>query len=94
MGRWGNAASRKALYYPALPAWLFTPIIIRALRERLVQRGTRPMQIVGAATRKLLHLVFGVLKSERPFDPLHGQTLVAPLPTRYLPLSPTPPKVQ
>jgi transposase len=69
----GNAALRKALYFPALSALRFNPII-RALRERLRQAGKRPMQIVGAAMRKLLHLVFGVLKSGRPFDPLHGQT--------------------
>jgi transposase len=26
------------------------------------------MQIIGAAMRKLVHLVYGVLKSSRPFD--------------------------
>jgi transposase len=69
----GNAALRKALYFPALSALRFNPII-RALRERLRHAGKRPMQIVGAAMRKLLHLVFGVLKSGRPFDSAYGQT--------------------
>lgn len=68
----GNAAFRKALYFPALRALRYNPII-RALRERLAQAGKRPRQIVGAAMRKLLHLVFGVLKSGRPFDPCYGQ---------------------
>jgi hypothetical protein len=27
------------------------------------------MVIVGAAMRKLLHLIYGVLKSGKPFDP-------------------------
>jgi hypothetical protein len=27
------------------------------------------MAIVGAAMRKLVHIIFGVLKSGRPFDP-------------------------
>jgi transposase len=27
------------------------------------------MEVIGAAMRKLLHLVFGILKSGRPFDP-------------------------
>lgn len=27
------------------------------------------MQQIGAAMRKLLHLIFGVVKSGRPFDP-------------------------
>jgi transposase len=69
----GNAALRTALYFPALSALRFNPII-RTLRERLAHNGKRPMQIVGAAMRKLLHLVFGVLKSGRPFDPTYGQT--------------------
>jgi transposase len=42
---------------------------VRALAERLRVRGKRPMVIVGAATRKLLHLIYGVLKSGKPFDP-------------------------
>jgi hypothetical protein len=27
------------------------------------------MQIIGAVMRKLIHLAYGVLKSEKPFDP-------------------------
>jgi transposase len=27
------------------------------------------MVIVGAAMRKLVHLIYGVLKSKKPFDP-------------------------
>jgi hypothetical protein len=42
---------------------------VRALAERLRARGKRPMVIVGAAMRKLLHLIYGVLKSGKPFDP-------------------------
>ena len=42
---------------------------VRALAERLRARGKRPMVIVGAAMRKLLHLISGVLKSGKPFDP-------------------------
>ncbi|HJQ23029.1 MAG TPA: IS110 family transposase, partial [Blastocatellia bacterium] len=33
------------------------------------KRGKRPMEIVGAAMRKLLHIVYGVLKSGKAFDP-------------------------
>ncbi|HEX8652907.1 MAG TPA: IS110 family transposase, partial [Pyrinomonadaceae bacterium] len=32
-------------------------------------RGKCPMQIIGAAMRKLIHIAYGVLKSGRPFDP-------------------------
>ena len=37
--------------------------------ERLKARGKNAMQIIGAAMRKLLPLVYGVLKSGKPFDP-------------------------
>jgi hypothetical protein len=32
-------------------------------------RGKCPMQVIGAAVRKLVHIAYGVLKSGRPFDP-------------------------
>jgi len=31
------------------------------------------MSIVVAAMRKLIHIVFGVLKNQRPFDPDYGK---------------------
>jgi hypothetical protein len=37
-----------------------------------VVNGKRPMQVVVAAMRKLLHLAFGVLKSGKPFNPKLG----------------------
>jgi hypothetical protein len=39
----------------------------------LRERGKCEMQIIGAVMRKLLHLAFGVLKSGKPYDPLHSQ---------------------
>jgi transposase len=64
----GNANLRKAIYMPALVAKRYNPII-RNFCERLSGNGLTPMEIIGAAMRKLLHLVFGILKSGRPFDP-------------------------
>lgn len=64
----GPADVRKALYMPALVARNRNPII-HAFCQRLAQAGKTPMQQVGAAMRKLLHLIFGVVKSGRPFDP-------------------------
>ena len=37
-------------------------------RVRLRARGKAPKAIVGAAMRKLLHIIYGVLESGRPFD--------------------------
>lgn len=68
LSKTGNANLRKALYMPAVVAIKRNPII-HSFCERLSQSGLRPMEVIGAAMRKLLHLVFGVLKSGRPFDP-------------------------
>jgi transposase len=60
---------RAALYMPALSAMRYNPAI-GALVTRLKSRGRlKPKQIVVAAMRKLLVLCFGVLKTDKPFDP-------------------------
>ena len=64
----GAPSLRKALYFPALAAIKYNPYI-KALSVRLKARGKCPMQIIGAAMRKLIHIAYGVLKSGRPFDP-------------------------
>jgi transposase len=64
----GSPRLRKALYFPAITALRFNPLI-RTLGLRLKEKGKPKMLIIGAAMRKLLHLAYGVLKSEQPFDP-------------------------
>ena len=64
----GNRAIRKTLYMAAVTA-LRNNAVIKAFADRLRERGKRPMEIIVAAMRKLLVLVFGVLKTGRPFDP-------------------------
>ncbi len=64
----GTRRLRKALYFPALAAIRFNPVIA-AMAQRLGARGKCKMVIVAAAMRRLVHLAFGVLKSNRPFDP-------------------------
>lgn len=68
MSKQGNVWLRKALFFPALSALRWNPVI-RAFGARLRERGKVPMAIVVAAMRKLLHLAFGVLRHQRPFDP-------------------------
>lgn len=67
----GNARLRKKLYMPAIVAKNHNPII-RAFCDRLKERGKHNLEIVGAAMRKLVHIAFGVLKSQKPFDPSFG----------------------
>jgi transposase len=64
----GRAFIRYILYMPAIVARKHNPII-RDFCTRLAQRNLPEMAIVAAAMRKLLHLVFGVLKNDTPFNP-------------------------
>jgi transposase len=64
----GNRAIRQVLYMATIAAIRCNPII-KAFANRLRERGKRPMEIIVAAMRKLLVLVYGVLKTGRPFDP-------------------------
>ncbi len=48
----------------------------RGVRHGGRTMGHRPipeMAIVIAAMRKLLHLIYGVLKNQLPFDPIYGK---------------------
>jgi transposase len=68
ISKMGRSSLRAALYMPALVAMRYNPII-RAFAQRLRERGLKGKAVVVAAMRKLLHLVYGVLKSGQPFDP-------------------------
>src|SRR5579859_1014725 len=72
ISRTGSASLRAALYMPALAAMRFNPIL-RVFAARLRARGMTGKAVVVAVMRKLLHLVFGVLKSGQPFDPNWAQ---------------------
>lgn len=68
LSKLGNGRIRKALYFPAIVAVKHNKIV-REFAERLRQKGKTPKQVICAAMRKLLHIAFGVLKNNRPFDP-------------------------
>jgi transposase len=64
----GNARLRKALFMPALVSIQCNPII-QILYHRLKENGKNGKVVVCAIMRKLVHLIFGILKSGKPFDP-------------------------
>jgi len=64
----GNARLRKVLFMPALVSIQCNPVI-QAFYHRLKENGKNGKVIVCAIMRKLVHLIFGILKSGRPFDP-------------------------
>jgi transposase len=63
----GNVRLRKALFMPALVAIRYNPVI-KAFYERLLKKGKKKMVAVAAAMRKLLHIIFGVLNHQKPFE--------------------------
>jgi transposase len=67
LSKLGSPHLRHALYFPALTAIRCNPVL-RAFAARLRANGKRPMVIVAAVMRKLLHVAYGVLKHQRPFD--------------------------
>jgi transposase len=63
----GDADLRKAFYMPAVVYLRFNPII-KAFAARLSSAGKAKMVVVIAAMRKLLHIIYGVLKNNIPFN--------------------------
>jgi transposase len=68
ISRMGSASLRAALYMPAIVAKTHNPCL-NAWAETLTRRGLSGKQVIVAVMRKLLHLAYGVLKHEQPFDP-------------------------
>jgi transposase len=65
----GCSHIRRALYFPAISASRCNPIV-KDLYQRLLAAGKPRMCAIGAAMRKLLHIVFGVLRRHQPFTAL------------------------
>ena len=71
MSRRGNDLVRRYLWMAALSAIQHNPAV-RALYARVVAKHPQRKAVaVGHAMRKLLHLVFALWKTGRPFDPVH-----------------------
>jgi transposase len=63
----GNAHIRRILYMPALVAIQREPHV-RAFYEQLIAAGKQKLQAIVAVMRKLLHAVYGMLKTNSDFD--------------------------
>lgn len=64
----GNAHLRHALYMPALSA-AKNDQVVRAFRNRLIEKGRKPMQATVAIMRKLLHTIHGMIKNKTAYQP-------------------------
>lgn len=63
----GPARVRAVLYMAAIVATQYNPHV-KAVYQRLLARGKSKMSALGAAMRKLVHLCFGVIKTQMPYQ--------------------------
>lgn len=63
----GNCHLRTALYMPIVSAMRFNPLV-KTLTDRLQAEGRPTKVAMAAGMRKLLSIMYGVLKSGKPFD--------------------------
>lgn len=68
LSRTGHAQLRKALYMPGMVSVRHNSAV-QMMAERLRSRGKAPKAVIGAAMRKLAHLIYGVITSGTPFNP-------------------------
>jgi transposase len=64
----GNAHIRRVLFMPALVAVQHDPHV-KAFSDKLIARGTKPIQAYVALMRKLLHAIYGMVATETTFVP-------------------------
>ncbi len=64
----GNRMLRSKLYFPAVAAATHDPAMA-AFYQSLLRRGAAPKQAIVAVMRKLVHVAFGVIKHQQPYDP-------------------------
>jgi transposase len=67
ISRAGSRHLRRALYMPALVAVQRDPHL-RAFYELLQSRHKAKMQALVAVARKLLHAIYGIFRSQTPYD--------------------------
>jgi len=64
----GSKYLRKALYFPAIVAKRCNPIL-KDFSEKLKAKGKHNMVILIAVVRKLVHIIYGILKHKTSFKP-------------------------
>jgi len=67
ISRHGNRHLRRALYMPALAGARFDPHM-KAFYNLLLERHKSKLQALMAVARKLLHAIYGIFKTDTPYD--------------------------
>jgi len=64
----GSVHLRRGLFMPAMTARTNNPLL-KTFGDRLQENGKTPKQVIIAIMRKLLHQIYGILKSGQPYNP-------------------------
>lgn len=67
ISRQGNRYLRRALFMPALTAARFDPYL-KAFYGQLLARNKTKLQALTAVARKILHAIYGIFKTDTPYD--------------------------
>ncbi|MFB9795284.1 transposase, partial [Shinella granuli] len=67
MSKTGSTSLRAALFMPSMVARRHNPIL-RQFADRLLATGMAKKAVIGAVTHKLAHLIYGVIRTGKPFD--------------------------
>lgn len=67
MSQNGSNCLREALYLPGVVARKHNPLL-RQFAEHLLVTGMPKMAVTGAVMHKLVHLIYGVVRSGKSFD--------------------------
>lgn len=67
----GNRRLRKILYMPALVAMQHNPMV-KAFSKRLKDKAKNGRVVACACMKKLVQIMFGVIKNNLPFDPAYN----------------------
>lgn len=68
LSKQGDPRLRATLYMAAIVAAQHNPPL-RDIYQRLVEQGKSKMSALGALMRRLIHIAFGILKHQTPFNP-------------------------
>ena len=68
LSKTGDPRLRKALFLPAMVARQHNPVLCD-FADRLEKAGKNKMVIIGTVMRKLVQMIYGVLKHKQPFNP-------------------------
>jgi transposase len=67
ISRIGSNEIRKALYFPAMVAIKYNPRL-KEFSQRMSEKGKAKKEIICAAMRKLIRIIFGILRTKKMFE--------------------------